>query len=235
MGAVGWERGQKTAVFDYTQRAMRQTDIERQANANEKTGVFTGSYAIHPLTQQPIPIWVADYVLMGYGSGAVMGVPGHDSRDNAFAHKFDIDIIEVIQSNEPTDEPCFTGCGTIINSGRFSGMDSQAGGQQIVAELAAQGNGSAQVTYKMRDWLISRQRYWGAPIPIIHCEACGAVPVPESELPVELPDTDDFAPTGDGRSPLARATNWVNTTCPQCGGAAQRETDTMDGFACSSW
>lgn len=226
---------QKTAVSNYTDRAKRQTDIERQANAHEKTGVFTGSHAIHPLTQQPIPIWVADYVLMGYGTGAVMGVPGHDSRDNAFAQKFGIDIIEVIQPKEPTDEVCFTGYGTIINSGRFSEMDSAAGGRQIVAELAVQGNGSAQVTYKMRDWLISRQRYWGAPIPIIHCETCGAVPVPESELPVELPDTDDFAPTGDGRSPLARATDWVNTTCPECGGAAQRETDTMDGFACSSW
>lgn len=228
---------QKTAVSAYIQAAKRQTDIARMAADTTKTGVFTGATAVHPITGQPIPIWVADYVLMGYGSGAVMGVPAHDNRDFAFATTYGLPIIEVVS---PDGHPhgttaCFSDEGILINSGVYSGMGSAEGAARMVADLQADGLGSQQVSYKMRDWLISRQRYWGAPIPIIHCPACGAVPVPEADLPVLLPDTADFAPSGDGRSPLSRIASWVNIPCPQCGGPAQRETDTMDGFACSSW
>ncbi|MCP4423409.1 MAG: class I tRNA ligase family protein, partial [Chloroflexi bacterium] len=202
-----------------------------------KTGVFTGATAVHPLTNQSIPIWVADYAVMGYGTGAVMGVPGHDERDYAFAQKYGLPVVEVVAPDgrpQGTDA-CFTDYGVMINSGPYSAMTSAAGGAQIVADLEARNAGKRQITYKMRDWLISRQRYWGAPIPIIHCPDCGAVPVPEADLPVLLPETDDFAPAGDGRSPLANVAEWVNTACPACGGPARRETDTMDGFACSSW
>lgn len=236
---------QQTAVTHYQEQSRRLSEIDRLSTDTEKTGVFTGVYAIHPLTGDPIPIWIADYVLLSYGTGAVMGVPSHDSRDHAFANKFGLPIIEVIT---PDGQPhgtdtCYTEHGILINSGRFSGMDSQTGGAQIVAKLAGVGNastehgrsGRSQTTYRMRDWLISRQRYWGAPIPIIHCPHCGAVAVPDADLPVRLPDTDDFAPAGDGNSPLAHITDWVQTTCPQCGKQASRETDTMDGFACSSW
>lgn len=232
---------QAEAVKAYVAAAQRMTEIDRMAADKDKTGVFTGATAVHPLTKQSIPIWVADYVLMGYGTGAVMGVPSHDERDYAFAQKFGLPIVEVIvAAGQPDGQPqgsdaCFTGYGLMVNSGPYSGMTSANGAERIIANLEAQDTGRRQVTYKMRDWLISRQRYWGAPIPIIHCPDCGAVPVPEDDLPVLLPETDDFAPVGDGRSPLARVEDWVNTTCPQCGGPAQRETDTMDGSACSSW
>ena len=222
---------QATAVTNYITEAKRKTEMDRQTADQDKTGIFTGVYAVHPLTGDNIPIWIADYVLMGYGTGAIMAVPAHDTRDYAFAQQYDLPIIQVIE----TDGDDMTAKGTMINSGEFSGMSSQEGGARIVAVLAEQGHGQAEVSYKIRDWLISRQRYWGAPIPIVHCVACGPVAVPEDELPVLLPDIQDFAPTGDGRSPLARMADWVNTTCPECGGAAQRETDTMDGFACSSW
>lgn len=228
---------QQTAVQTYIQSSQRLSDIDRQATDKEKTGVFTGSYAVHPLTGQPIPIWVADYVLPGYGSGALMGVPAHDGRDGEFAHTFGLPLIEVISPDgtEQGTDSGYTDYGILLNSGVYSGLNSETASQQITADLAAQGIGRPQMTYKLRDWLISRQRYWGAPIPIIHCQDCGAVAVPEADLPVELPDTDDFEPSGDGRSPLARIADWVNTTCPECGQPAQRETDTMDGFACSSW
>ena len=222
---------QETAVAAYIAQAKRKTEMDRQTADQEKTGIFTGGYAIHPLTGTAVPIWIADYVLLGYGTGAIMAVPAHDSRDYAFAQKYDLPIIPVIE----TGGDDMMAQGTMINSGSFSGMTSAEGGAQIVAKLAKQGKGRAEVSYKIRDWLISRQRYWGAPIPIVHCPTCGPVAVPEEELPVLLPDTKDFAPTGDGRSPLARISEWVNTSCPQCGGTAQRETDTMDGFACSSW
>ena len=221
----------QTAVAAYIAQAKRKTEMDRQTADQEKTGIFTGGYAVHPLTGTAVPIWIADYVLMGYGTGAIMAVPVHDSRDYAFAQKYDLPIVQVIE----TDGDDVTAKGRMINSGPFSGMSSAEGGAQIVTALAEQGRGRAEVSYKIRDWLISRQRYWGAPIPIVHCPVCGPVAVPEEELPVRLPDTKDFAPTGDGSSPLARISNWVNTTCPECGGAAQRETDTMDGFACSSW
>jgi leucyl-tRNA synthetase len=228
---------QETAVTAYTAQAQQQSEIDRSALGRTQTGVFSGSYAIHPLTGQEISIWVADYVLMGYGSGAVMGVPGHDERDFAFAQTYDLPIVAVIRPEvaEPDAAACFTGYGVIVNSGPYTGLASAEGIERIITDLEAQGCGRRQVSYKLRDWLISRQRYWGAPIPMIHCEGCGIVPVPKEDLPVLLPPTDDFAPAGDGRSPLARIKDWVNTPCPQCGGPARRETDTMDGFACSSW
>jgi leucyl-tRNA synthetase len=225
------------AVADYREASKRKSDLDRKIDQQEKTGVFTGSYALHPLTDQPVPIWVADYVLMDVGSGAVMGVPGHDTRDFAFAQQFDLPIQTVVTSldSSQTKDDVFTGQGKLINSAHYSGMDSETAAQQIVADLAKTQQGKPAISYKLRDWLISRQRYWGAPIPMVHCDACGTVPVPIEQLPIELPDNIDFSPTNNGRSPLARDAEWVNTICPNCSGPAQRETDTMDGFACSSW
>jgi leucyl-tRNA synthetase len=227
----------KPEVSAYVEKSKRMSEIERMSTEKEKTGVFTGCYAIHPVSGEKIPIWVADYVLMGYGTGAVMGVPGHDTRDFAFAKKFGLPIIEVITPDGKAHgiENCFADYGTMINSGAYSNLTSEEGIEKLCADLGAKGLGKKQVTYKIRDWLISRQRYWGAPIPVVHCEKDGAVAVPEEQLPVLLPELESFEPTGDGRSPLAKVESWVNTTCPKCGGPAQRETDTMDGFACSSW
>jgi leucyl-tRNA synthetase len=228
---------QHAEVDAYVQRALGMTELDRLATDKEKTGVFTGSYAIHPVTKERLPVWVADYVMMDYGSGAVMGVPGHDSRDFEFARKFNLPIVEVVSPDgvEHGARQAFTEPGIMIHSDKYTGLSSREGGLQLADDLAARGLGRNTVSYKMRDWLISRQRYWGAPIPIIHCQSCGTVPVPEEELPVLLPEIEDFEPTGDGRSPLAKVHSWVNTSCPECGGAAHRETDTMDGFACSSW
>lgn len=225
----------KSAVETYVKDSIKKSEIERAAEGKEKTGVFTGSYAINPVNGEKVQIWVADYVLGGYGTGAVMGVPAHDERDFAFAEKFDQPIIEVIEKPEDSTEQCYHGEGLLQNSQQFDGMSSNEAREQIVAWLEQQGVGAAKTTYKMRDWLISRQRYWGAPIPIIHCKEHGAVPVPEDQLPVVLPEIEDYAPKGDGRSALATADDWVNTECPTCGGPAKRETDTMDGYACSSW
>jgi leucyl-tRNA synthetase len=227
----------KAAVSAYVEKSKRLTEVDRMSADKEKTGVFTGSYATHPINGEKTPIWVADYVLMGYGTGAVMGVPGHDTRDFAFARKYTLPIIEVISPDgkERGVDECFADYGVMINSGAYSGLRSEEGIQQLSADLESKGLGKKQVTYKIRDWLISRQRYWGGPIPIVHCEKHGAVAVPDEQLPVLLPELENFEPTGDGRSPLAKVENWVNTTCPTCGGPAQRETDTMDGFACSSW
>ena len=226
---------QQAAMAGYLAQAQQQSDIERLATERAKSGIFTGAYATHPLTGAALPIWVADYVLPGYGSGAVMGVPGHDTRDFAFAQTYELPIIPVIQPQGGQIEACYPGHGTLINSGHYSGQPSAAGGAQMVADMAVTGQARPGVSYKIRDWLISRQRYWGAPIPMVHCPACGIVPVPREQLPVRLPEISQFAPAGDGQSPLARATDWVNTPCPQCGAPARRETDTMDGFACSSW
>jgi len=227
----------KAEVSAYVEKSKRLSEIERMSTEKEKTGVFTGCYAIHPVSGEQIPIWVADYALMGYGTGAVMGVPGHDTRDFAFAKKFGLPIIEVISldGNEHGVENCSADYGIMINSGAYSGLTSEEGMARLCPDLAAKGLGKKQITYKIRDWLISRQRYWGAPIPIVHCEKDGAVAVPEEQLPVLLPELESFEPTGDGRSPLAKVESWVNTMCPKCGGPAKRETDTMDGFACSSW
>ena len=225
----------KEAANTYVKEAVKKSEIERTNDTKEKTGVFTGSYAINPVSGEKVPIWVADYVLGGYGTGAVMAVPAHDERDYAFAEKYHLPIIDVIEAPEGTSEQVYHGEGILVNSGKFDGMSTSDAREKIVDWLEVQKLGHAQTTYKMRDWLISRQRYWGAPIPIIHCEEHGAVPVPEDQLPVVLPEIEDFAPKGDGKSALARATDWVHTTCPECGKPALRETDTMDGYACSSW
>ena len=225
----------RETVQAYVTSALKKSEIERMSESKDKTGVFTGAYAINPATGTRMPIWVADYVLWGYGTGAIMAVPAHDERDFEFAEKFDLPIIEVIEKPHDTAEQCYHGEGALINSGQFDGMLSSEAREQIVAWLEQENRGRAKVTYKMRDWLVGRQRYWGAPIPIIHCPEHGAVVVPADQLPVILPDVKDFAPKGDGKSALARETDWVNTTCPTCGGPALRETDTMDGYACSSW
>ena len=224
-------------VENYINDAVKKSEIERSNDTKEKTGVFSGSYAINPATGQKIPIWIADYVLGGYGTGAVMGVPAHDDRDFAFAEKFELPVVEVIERPEDDidTDVCYHGEGVLVNSGAFDGTRSEDAREQIVAWLEQEGKGKLQITYKMRDWLISRQRYWGAPIPIIYCPEHGTIPVPESDLPVLLPDVDDFQPRGDGKSVLAAQEDWVQTTCPVCGSPARRETDTMDGYACSSW
>jgi leucyl-tRNA synthetase len=225
----------KEYVEAYIAKSVKKSEIERTNDTKEKTGVFTGSYATNPVNGEKVPVWIADYVLGGYGTGAVMAVPGHDVRDNAFAEKYNLPIVNVIGAPADVDEKVYHGEGVLMNSGEFDGTSTSDARESIVAWLEGQKLGHTQTTYKMRDWLISRQRYWGAPIPIIHCAEHGAVAVPENQLPVVLPEIEDFAPNGDGKSSLARATDWVNTTCPECGGPALRETDTMDGYACSSW
>lgn len=225
----------KESTETYIKTAVKKSEIDRTNDSKEKTGVFTGSNAINPATGELVPIWIADYVLGGYGTGAIMAVPAHDERDNAFAEAYNLPIIKVVDGEPADGERIYHGEGELINSGEFDGIRSEEAREQIVAWLEDQGTGRVKVTYKMRDWLISRQRYWGAPIPIIHCDVHGAVAVPENQLPVVLPEIEDFAPKGDGKSTLARAEDWVNTACPTCGGPAKRETDTMDGYACSSW
>lgn len=225
----------KESVEAYITSSVKKSEIERMNDTREKSGVFTGSYAINPINGEKVPVWVADYVLAGYGTGAVMGVPGHDDRDYAFAEKFDLPIVEVIEKPADSEDAVYHGEGPLMNSGSFDGMQASEAREEIIAWLEQQGTGASKTTYKMRDWLISRQRYWGAPIPIIHCDEHGAVAVPEDQLPVLLPDVKDFAPKGDGKSVLAGVEEWVNTTCPTCGKPAKRETDTMDGYACSSW
>lgn len=216
----------------YITEASKKSELERQEN-KQKTGVFTGAYAVNPAGGQKVPVWVADYVLTGYGTGAIMAVPAHDERDHEFAKQFDLPVVRVIQ-NEATDDECSHNEGTMMNSDEYDGMKSELAREKIVNDLEAKGHARPQTNYKMRDWLISRQRYWGAPIPVVHCPKDGAVVVPEDQLPVKLPKVESFAPTGNG-SVLAGVEDWVNTICPACGGPAQRETDTMDGYACSSW
>jgi len=232
---------QKDAVATYAARAGRETEMDRQAEGREKTGVFTGAYATNPVNGQPIPIWIADYVLMGYGTGAIMAVPAHDQRDFDFARKFGLPIVPVYQ--EPGIEmsgeamtAATTDKGILVNSGPFDGRAYSKDTVREVAQwLEAGGLGEPVVTYRFRDWLLSRQRYWGVPIPMIHCPTCGEVPVPEDQLPVVLPPVENYQPTGTGEGPLASIAEFVNTTCPVCGEPARRETDTMAGFACSSW
>ncbi|HEX5395223.1 MAG TPA: leucine--tRNA ligase, partial [Candidatus Saccharimonadales bacterium] len=222
-------------VSEYIKDAERKSDIERQETEREKTGVFTGVYAINPANGQRVPIWVADYVLPGYGTGAIMAVPAHDERDWYFAKKFDLPIIHVYDEENADNNSFHSGEGVIKSSGQYDGVSTFEARDKIVADLAKQGDAKEKTNYKIRDWLISRQRYWGAPIPIIHCPKDGAVAVPDADLPVVLPAVKSYEPSGDGRSPLANVPEFVNVTCPKCGGAATRETDTMDGFACSSW
>lgn len=229
------------AIEAYKTRAQRETEIDRQAEGREKTGVFTGACATNPVNGAQIPIWIADYVLMGYGTGAIMAVPAHDQRDFEFARKFDLPIVPVYQ--EPGEEvsgdtmtAATTDKGKLVNSGQFDGLTYSKETVRKVADwLEIQGVGKPITTYKLRDWLLSRQRYWGVPIPVVHCPEHGEVPVPEDQLPVTLPYVERYEPSGTGESPLATIPEWVNTTCPICGGPARRETDTMAGFACSSW
>jgi leucyl-tRNA synthetase len=224
------------AVEEYVNKARRQSEIERLSTEKEKDGVFTGAYAINRLTGEKIPIWIADYVLTSYGTGAVMAVPAHDTRDFAFAQKYGLPIKMVIS---PPDwhgqelQEAYIDDGLMVNSGKFDGLPNQEGISQVTHYLEEKGWGHATVSYKLRDWLISRQRYWGAPIPIIYCEKDGIVPVPEQDLPVRLPEDAEFKPTGE--SPLKYNEKFVNTVCPKCGGPAKRETDTLDTFMCSSW
>ena len=229
---------QKKAVKEYQESTKLKSEIERESLLKEKTGVFTGAYCLHPLNNNKIQIWVADYVSPTYGTGAVMGVPAHDQRDFDFASKFSLEIIQVI-SNSPDGEQelnaAFTEDGTLINSAQFNGQDTKTAISKITAYLDNEKIGKSKTQYRMRDWLISRQRYWGAPIPIIYCEKseCGIIPVPEEDLPITLPYNVEFLPTG--KSPLSLSEDFVNTICPQCNGPAKRETDTMDTFMCSSW
>ena len=227
---------QHAHVDAYVQASRRATEIERQARDRPKSGVFTGAYARHPFTDQRIPIWIADYVLLSYGSGAVMGVPAHDARDFAFASQYGLEIPVVVAPPDWDGESlpdAYTDPGVLVNSGSFDGTPSEQGQVAVSAALKDINLGGPAVTYRLRDWLISRQRYWGAPIPIVYCDHCGIVPVPEDHLPVLLPEDAEFLPTGD--SPLARHEVFVHTACPECDGPARRETDTMDTFMCSSW
>lgn len=224
---------QTAAVTEYIKVTQKKTELERQTG-KEKTGVFTGAYAINPINGQKLPVWIADYVLTGYGTGAVMAVPAHDERDNEFAKTYDLPIIRVVQ-NEATDDECTHDEGLLMNSEAFDGTATAEARELIVQHLAREGKATEKVNYRMRDWSVSRQRYWGAPIPIIHCETCGPQLVPDEQLPVVLPEIDDFQPSGDGRSALARASDWLTVPCPNCDSAAERETDTLDTYICSSW
>ena len=223
----------KAAVEAYKEETAKQSEIERQSISKEKTGVFTGAYAINPINGKEVPIWVGDYVLASYGTGAVMAVPAHDERDFAFASKFNLPINRVIAPKDGSDVVPYFEHGILVNSGEFDGLTTDEAKIKIVEKLEKTNEGSQKVNYRLRDWLVSRQRYWGAPIPIIYCEKCGTVPVPEKDLPVELPYNVEFTP--DGKSPLAKCEEFVNTTCPCCGGKAKREVDTLDTFVCSSW
>ncbi len=216
----------------YIAQASRASEIERMAEG-EKTGVFTGAQAINPVNGRPVPIYIADYVLMGYGTGAIMAVPGQDQRDWEFATRYGLEIIRTVEPAPDWDGEAYTGEGRTINSGFLDGLGQAEAKAAIIAWLEDQGIGEGTIQYRLRDWLISRQRYWGSPIPMIDCPTCGLVPVPEGELPVLLPEVEDYAPKG--QSPLATVDEWVNTTCPACGGDARRETDTMDTFVDSSW
>jgi len=233
--------GQETQVNHYIDETRKKSDLQRSALEKDKTGVFTGAYAINPVNGEKIPVWISDYVLMTYGTGAIMAVPAHDERDFEFATKFNLPIIEVISNPESKKDQngklleAYTGEGTMINSGSYTGLNSTEGIKKITKDLEEKKLGKFQVNYKLRDWVFSRQRYWGEPIPIIFCPTCGEVPVPESDLPVVLPDVEKYEPTGTGESPLAAIPDWVNVKCPKCGGPAKRETNTMPQWAGSCW
>lgn len=226
------------AVEDYRVQAARKSDFERSELNKEKTGVvIDGLKAVNPVNDKEIPIFVSDYVLMSYGTGAIMAVPAHDERDWDFAKAFDLPIVEVVAGGENVQEHVYTdvATGTLVNSGFINGLSVADAQAKMIEFLESKGIGHAKVNYKLRDWVFSRQRYWGEPIPIVHCDKCGYVAIPESELPLQLPDVDSYMPTDTGESPLSAMTDWVNTTCPKCGGSAQRETDTMPQWAGSSW
>ena len=225
-------------VTAYKQEAAKKSDFERTELAKDKTGVkISGVTAINPVNGKEVPIFIADYVLISYGTGAIMAVPAHDTRDWEFAKKFGLPIIEVVAGGEDVQAAPYTECATgkLVNSGFLDGMSVEDAKKAIQEWLTERNLGERKTNYKLRDWVFSRQRYWGEPIPIVHCDKCGYVPVPESELPLVLPNVDSYEPTDNGESPLAKMTDWVNTTCPHCGGPAQRETDTMPQWAGSSW
>ena len=225
-------------VSAYKQEAAKKSDFERTELAKDKTGVkINGVTAINPVNGKEIPIFIADYVLISYGTGAIMAVPAHDTRDWEFAKKFNLPIIEVVAGGEDVQKAPYTECaaGKLVNSGFLDGMSVEEAKKAIQNWLKERNLGELKTNYKLRDWVFSRQRYWGEPIPIVHCEKCGYVPLPESELPLVLPNVDSYEPTDNGESPLAKMTDWVNTTCPHCGGPAKRETDTMPQWAGSSW
>jgi len=228
-------------VQEYVKKAKQRTELERKAEGKEKTGVFLGLYAINPLNEEKIPVWIADYALMGYGTGALFG-DAHDERDVEFAKKYNISLKPtVITGDKEKDkkilslQECFTGYGTLVDSGPFTGLTSKEAIPKVTEQLIKKRQGGRKVTYHLRDWLISRQRYWGPPIPIIYCKKCGTVPVPEKDLPVKLPEVKDFRPKGTGKSPLASVPSFVKTKCPKCKGPAERETDVSDNFLDSAW
>ncbi len=224
----------KAAVEQYREFAKKQTEIERLSTTREKTGVFTGAYAINPVNGDKVPIWIADYVLAGYGTGCVMAVPAHDDRDFDFARKYELPVKRVIRSADGAEDTLpFCDDGILTDSAEFSGTGSDDARRAIVDKLGKVGRGEMKINYRLRDWLVSRQRYWGAPIPVIHCEHCGVVPVPEKDLPVVLPYNVEFKP--DGESPLAKCEEFMNVPCPKCGKPAKRDPDTLDTFVCSSW
>ena len=226
---------QKDAVEKYIEDAAKKSDLERTDLAKDKTGVFSGSYAINPVNGKLIPIWIADYVLISYGTGAIMAVPAHDDRDWEFAKKFNLPIIEVLKSEVDVQTQAWTEDGIHVNSEFLDGLNKADAIAKMLEWLADKGCGKKAINYKLRDWIYSRQRYWGEPIPLVHCEKCGCVAVPEKDLPVKLPDVKSYQPTGTGESPLAAIDEWVNCTCPKCGGKAKRETNTMPQWGGSCW
>jgi leucyl-tRNA synthetase len=225
------------AVEEYREKVARMTEIERQAEGAKKTGVFTGAYAVNPVNDERVPIWVSDYVLMSYGTGAIMAVPAHDQRDFEFANQFGLEIRTVISPDGQIHplEAAYLDKGIMVNSGQFNGLDASEGVRRVTEWLAEKGLAGFKLNYRLRDWCVSRQRYWGPPIPIIYCDKCGTLPVPEAELPVLLPEIEDYQPDGSGDSPLKRVPDFYHTTCPDCGGPAVRETDVSDNFLCSAW
>ena len=226
---------QRSTVERYLAETSHKSDLERTDLAKEKTGVFSGSYAVNPVNDERIPIWIADYVLISYGTGAIMAVPAHDTRDWEFAKKFNLPIIEVLKSDVDVQEEAWVEDGLHVNSGFIDGLDKHDAIEKMIAFLEERNLGERAINYKLRDWIFSRQRYWGEPIPLLHCETCGTVPVPEDRLPLLLPEVTSYEPSGTGESPLAKIDSWVNTTCPVCGGPARRETNTMPQWAGSCW